>query len=113
MVWNSLLLTFKIEKVLRELLKKVNKQKEIVEPTVAEYEHSKERLLGILNDHAIDPKKIHAFSADLMDWKKQLWFWDEPRFVDLLIDWWSMIDINLIRECVIIFIKHISHRIIK
>jgi len=58
--------------MLKELLKKMKKQEDLVQPTEAKTNLDKERLQAILADHGIDTKAKADFVEDLLEWKKHL-----------------------------------------
>jgi hypothetical protein len=61
-----------LEKALKDLMKKIKKQSDMVEPTKAEEERQKKKLGEIFADHKLDTAKHQAFFDALIDWKRHL-----------------------------------------
>ena len=58
--------------MLKELLKKVNKQSDQVEPSQTLQAVYKEKIREILADHKIDAEKHKELVEELLLWKKQI-----------------------------------------
>jgi hypothetical protein len=58
--------------VLKDLMKKMQKQQAIADPTPAELERQKKSLTDIFADHKLDTTKHKAFFDALIEWKRHL-----------------------------------------
>ena len=61
-----------IEKVLKDLMKKIKTQQSITDPSPSEQSRSASKLKEIFADHKIDSEKHKAFFDALLEWKKHL-----------------------------------------
>ena len=66
------ILTFIIEKTLKDLVKKMQAQAKMVDPTPAELDRQKKRLTEIFADHKVDVEKHKSFFDALVEWKRHL-----------------------------------------
>ena len=63
---------FSLENLLKNLLKKVETQEKLKEPTEGQKEKSKIKLQEVLKKHGIESAQNAAFEEALLDWKKTL-----------------------------------------
>lgn len=61
-----------IEKTLKDLIAKMKKQQQLVDPTPAELDRQKTKLKEIFADHKIDAEKHKSFFDALVEWKRHL-----------------------------------------
>lgn len=61
-----------LEKVLKDLMKKMQKQQALADPTPAEVERQKKSLLEIFKDHKLDAEKHKSFFDAILEWKRHL-----------------------------------------
>lgn len=60
------------EQLLKDLIKKLHKQTDMVEPTELQTQLNREKLKEILGDHNIDGEKNKDFVEELIIWKRQI-----------------------------------------
>lgn len=61
-----------IESTLKNLIKKMQKQQQLSDPTPAELDRQKTKLGDIFKDHKIDIEKHKGFFDALLEWKRHL-----------------------------------------